>query len=153
MDPSSDPSMSRSQFFLFAVVAFETIITFMYKNGWIENYFPEILIMNFLEQEKRLRTTFLYWRLTPEEKKKKNSRNCSSATLIRFVAMQGRILADLGLSSYSPEVIYSHFTSSTEGNKDSFWNYTIKALFFQNHIIHHMKIREVLYLSFQWIRK
>lgn len=120
MDPSSDPSMSRSQFFLFAVVPFETIITFMHKNDWIENYFPEILIMNFLEHEIRLRTTFLYWRLTPEEKKI-NYRNCSSATLIRFVAMQGRILADFGLllSSYSPEVIYSHFTSSTEGNKDS----------------------------------
>lgn len=35
--------------------------------------------------------------------------------------MQGGISADFGvlLSFYSPEEIYSHFTSSTEGNKDS----------------------------------
>jgi len=79
-----------------------------------------MFIMNFLEHEIRLRNIFLKGRLTPEPPKN-FTKNCSSATLIRFATMQGEILAEFGLllNSYSPEVIYSHFTCSTEGNKDS----------------------------------
>lgn len=64
--------------------------------------------------------------------------------------MKGGILTDFGgfLSSFNSEVIYSHYTSSTEGNEDCSGACSMPMLFFQNYVTHHIKIIEILYLSY-----